>query len=55
MTRELYEWLKFRWNKDNHTKYQHFFYKWIENLKDSQIEGFSKQEKRRNLYITPID
>jgi hypothetical protein len=50
MTKELYEWLKFRWSRDNHNKYQHLFSEWIENITPAQIEGFSKQEKRRNIY-----
>jgi hypothetical protein len=50
MTKELYEWLHYRWKKDNHTKYQHLFYEWVENMTESQIEGFGKQERRRNVY-----
>ena len=50
MTDELYEWLKFRWGRDNHAKYRKYFEEWVENITPSQIEGFSKQEKRRNVY-----
>ena len=50
MTRELYEWLKDRWRKDNHTKYLHYFDEWVENITESQIEGYVKQEGNRNVY-----
>ena len=50
MTKELYEWLRERWYIDNHAKYRHLFEEWIKNITESQIEGFSKQEKRRNVY-----
>ena len=50
MTDELYGWLKYRWKMDNHPKYQHLFEEWVKNITKSQIDGFSKQEKRRNVY-----
>jgi hypothetical protein len=50
MTTQLYKWLEFRWKKDNHNKYHHYFKEWIANLTESQIAGFAKQEKRRNVY-----
>jgi hypothetical protein len=50
MTKELYEWLRYRWNKDNHAKYRHLFEVWVQNITEGQIEGYSKQERRRNVY-----
>ena len=50
MSDELYIWLKERWKMDNHAKYQHYFELWVKNITPSQIEGFSKQERRRNVY-----
>jgi hypothetical protein len=50
MTDELYIWLQQRWKYDNHSKYQQYFEQWIENITMSQIEGFSKQEKNKNVY-----
>ena len=50
MSEELYDWLKFRWSRDNHNKYQKYFEGWISNLTKSQVEGFAKQEQRRNVY-----
>jgi hypothetical protein len=50
MSKELYDWLRFRWYKDNHPKYQHLFFEWVDNVTDDQILGFSKQERRRNIY-----
>ena len=50
MTETLYEWLKFRWSRDNHNKYQEYFELWITNITQSQIEGFTKQESRRNVW-----
>jgi len=52
MSPELYEWLKERWIKDNHNKYHSYFEEWIQNITQSQIEGFSKQEEKRNIYLT---
>ena len=42
MTDKLYNWLEYEWRKSNHTKYQHLFKEWIENLTFSQIKGFEK-------------
>lgn len=50
MTEELYNWLKYRWQKDNHAKYNHLFYEWVKKISNSQVEGFSKQEKQRNIH-----
>ena len=50
MTDELYRWLEERWKYDNHPKYHRYFYEWVDNITQSQIEGFSKQERRRNVY-----
>jgi hypothetical protein len=35
---------------DNHKKYHHYFYEWIDKITPAQIEGFAKQEKRRDIY-----
>lgn len=50
MEQILYAWLEERWKYDNHPKYQHYFKQWVSNITKSQIEGFSKQEKMRNVY-----
>lgn len=50
MTRELYEWLEYRWRMDNHKKYHHYFYEWVDKITPAQIEGFAKQERRRDIY-----
>jgi hypothetical protein len=50
MRRELYEWLKERWRRDNHPKYQHYFEQWVSNITESQISGFNRQELNRNIY-----
>jgi hypothetical protein len=50
MTDELYVWLKEIWRHHNHAKYQKYFEEWVKNITPQQIEGFSKQEKRRNVY-----
>ena len=50
MTDELYIWLKEIWKLHNHSKYQHYFEEWVGNITPQQIEGFSRMEKRRNVY-----
>lgn len=42
MENELFEWLKFRFYRDNHVKYRKYFDEWVANITESQIEGFKK-------------
>ena len=39
------EWLRERWRRDNHAKYQQYFEPWFKNLTESQLMYFSKQKK----------
>ena len=39
MDKELIEYLKEMWRKDNHPKYQKYFEEWINNLTPDQIRG----------------
>lgn len=50
MTEDLYMWLQKRWKLDNHNKYHYYFKEWVDNITDTQIQGFNKMEKRRNVY-----
>lgn len=43
MTKGLYEWLEFRFYRDNHIKYRKYFKEWVSNITPNQIEGFYKQ------------
>lgn len=43
MTDKLYEWLRKEFYKSNHPKYRHLFKEWIDNITQSQIDGFNKQ------------
>lgn len=43
VSKELKDWLQFRWKRDNHSKYQHLFEVWLKNLTQDQIDGFNKQ------------
>jgi hypothetical protein len=43
MTKELEEWLRYHWRRDNHPKYQRYFDEWMANLLPTQIEYFKKQ------------
>lgn len=55
MDKELFEWLKFRFYRDNHVKYRKYFDEWVENLTQYQIEGFKKcmfYDKERVLSVT---
>ena len=42
MDKELFEWLRFRFYRDNHVKYRKYFDEWVENVTPSQLEGFKK-------------
>ena len=42
MTPELYNYLEENWKYSNHPKYQKYFKKWITNITDTQIQGFTK-------------
>lgn len=42
---ELKSWLRERWRRDNHVKYQQYFEPWFENLTESQLMYFSKQKQ----------
>jgi hypothetical protein len=50
MKNSLYKWLEERWKTDNHPKYHHLFHDWIKNITPDQVEGFNKQEEKRNIY-----
>ncbi len=43
MERELYEWLEYRFYRDNHLKYRKYFKEWVTNLTQNQIDGFRRQ------------
>lgn len=43
MERELYEWLEYRFYRDNHLKYRKYFKEWITNITLNQIDGFRRQ------------
>ena len=45
MIEELKIWLRERWRKDNHPKYQQYFDPWFEHLTESQIYYFNEQKK----------
>jgi hypothetical protein len=44
---QLYIWLKKRFKLDNHPKYLHYCDEWINNLTESQLEGFNKQRNTK--------
>ena len=41
---ELKSWLRERWCRDNHAKYQQYFEPWFANITDSQI--YFNEQKR---------
>lgn len=43
MERELYEWLEYRFYRDNHLKYRKYFKEWVTNITQNQIDGFRRQ------------
>lgn len=43
MERELYEWLEYRFYRDNHLKYRKYFKEWVTNITPNQIDGFRRQ------------
>lgn len=42
---ELKSWLRERWRRDNHAKYQQYFEPWFTNITDSQIYYFNEQKR----------
>lgn len=40
---KLLEWLRLRWRRDNHAKYQQYFEEWVSNITEDQILAFDKQ------------
>jgi len=42
VNKSLYNYLEKEWRINNHSKYQHYFQLWVENLTDNQIEYFNK-------------
>ena len=45
MKEELKIWLRERWRRDNHPKYQQYFDPWFDHLTESQIYYFNEQRK----------
>lgn len=45
MDNELKIWLRECWRRNNHTKYQHYFDAWYDNLTKSQLYYFGLQKK----------
>jgi hypothetical protein len=41
MNKILYTYLEREWRYCNHTKYQHYFKSWVNNLTESQIHYFN--------------
>ena len=39
----LENWLRMRWYRDNHRKYQNYFDWWFSNITDMQKRGFEHQ------------
>lgn len=44
---DVYEWLKNEWRRSNHSKYQHYFEEWFQNITQSQVDGFAQQKYRQ--------
>ena len=42
---ELKSWLRERWRRDNHAKYQQYFEPWFANITDNQIYHFNEQKR----------
>ncbi len=42
MDDQLHKYLKERWKKDNHKKYQKYFSQWVGNITDNQAYYFRK-------------
>ena len=45
MDDELKIWLRERWRRDNHAKYQHYFDAWHANLTKSKLYHFGEQKR----------
>ena len=42
---ELKIWLRERWRRDNHAKYQHYFEPWFNSLTEYQLYYFGEQKR----------
>lgn len=51
MTRELYNWLQGEFYLCNYSRYRHLFDKWIGNITQDQIDGFSKQMYNKENHV----
>ena len=45
VSEELKTWLRERWRRDNHAKYQQYFDSWFEHLTESQLYYFGEQKR----------
>jgi len=43
MSKELYNWLEFRFRHDNLKKYHKYFQQWVDNITENQVQGFYNQ------------
>ena len=43
MDPKLYTWLQRKFYYDNHNKYKKYFYEWVSNIIQNQIDGFEHQ------------
>ena len=43
MNPKLYAWLQKKFYYDNHNKYKKYFYEWVSNIIQNQIDGFEHQ------------
>lgn len=43
--KNLKQWLKEQWKRDNHVKYQKYFEEWFQNITENQIQYFIKQKE----------
>lgn len=53
MNRELEEWLRYHWRRDNHPKYQRYFDEWLNNLlsiPDSEYTKHIIEYLERQMY-----
>lgn len=50
MSLELYNYLKERFYKNNHSKYRHYFEEWVSNITEDQLFYFKQEKVRLERY-----
>lgn len=51
MDKDLYEWLRSHFMRDNHPKYRKYFDEWVSNVTEKQLVGFQHDMELETIFI----